>query len=96
MDLLCGQVLTPTRAGTFETSTGAEYDDQGYARVWHLTNFNGSQKIHSVLYDQQDSPSHIMDGTLGEHCTDGCIRVSLSNARWIRNNIPDNTKIVVY
>ena len=91
-----GKSSTPTSGGTYETSRVAQYEDSGYARTWYVTRFKGSQKIHSVLYDQQDSPNHIMDGTLGQRCTDGCVRLSLSNARWIYNNIPNGTKVYIY
>ena len=93
-----GKSSTPTYTGSYEISSKQTYFDSGYARCWYASKFNGNQLIHSQLYDQTDQPTHIMDadGGLGQHSTDGCVRLYIDNARWIYNNVPSNTRVVVY
>lgn len=37
-----------------------------------------------------------MDGRLGMHLSHGCVRLQIDNAKWIYNNIPRGTTVVVY
>ena len=38
----------------------------------------------------------IKDGRLGINASHGCVRLALSNAKWIYDNIPRGTKVVIY
>jgi lipoprotein-anchoring transpeptidase ErfK/SrfK len=40
--------------------------------------------------------SSIQDGRLGINASHGCVRLSLSDAKWIYDNIPSGTTVVVY
>ncbi|KAA8501054.1 L,D-transpeptidase family protein [Mediterraneibacter catenae] len=66
----------------------------GYT-CWYYTQFYGNYLFHSVLYNP-GSMSSIQDGRLGINASHGCVRLSLSNAKWIYDNIPSSTKVVVY
>ncbi len=53
--------------------------------------------FHSVQYKFTDkNPVHIVAGSLNKHMTNMCIRMALGNAKWIYDNIPRNTKVVIY
>ena len=55
--------------------------------------------LHTWLYDKwgSDNPewAEIVDDRLGENISMSCIRLSLEHARWIYNNIPHGTRLVV-
>ena len=55
----------------------------------------GNYLFHSVLY-KQGSMSVITDGRLGINASHGCVRLNINNAKWIYDNIPRGTKVVVY
>ena len=57
--------------------------------------FYGNYLFHSVLYEP-GSMTDIQDGRLGINASAGCVRLSIGNAKWIYDNIPSSTKVVVY
>ena len=91
-----GKSSTPTIEGTFTVGIKLWYFDSGSARCWYATQFSGNYLFHSVLYYQDSYPADVMDGTLGAGVSHGCVRLEVSNARWIYDNIPRGTKVVVY
>lgn len=91
-----GSDKTPTIEGTFTTKAKGVYFDHDNARLWYYTQFCGDYLFHSVLYAQEPSPDTIIDGRLGKPLSLGCVRLSLSEAKWIYDNIPYGTKVVVY
>ena len=91
-----GKSSTPTIEGTFTVGIKLWYFDSGSARCWYATQFCGNYLFHSVLYYQDSYPAEVMDGTLGAGVSHGCVRLEVSNARWIYDNIPRGTKVVVY
>ena len=91
-----GKSSTPTIEGTFTVGIKLWYFDSGSARCWYATQFSGNYLFHSVLYYQNSYPADVMDGTLGAGVSHGCVRLEVSNARWIYDNIPRGTKVVVY
>ena len=91
-----GKSSTPTIEGTFNVGIKLWYFDSGSARCWYATQFSGNYLFHSVLYYQDSYPADVMDGTLGAGVSHGCVRLEVSNARWIYDNIPRGTKVVVY
>ena len=86
---------TPT--GTFKITGRGRYFDTGTnIRCWYWTGFIGSVYLfHSTLYDRSSSPSHSIDSRLGRNISHGCIRLKLKNARWIYNNVPRGSKVVI-
>lgn len=91
-----GKSSTPTIEGTFTVGIKLRYFDSGRARCWYATQFSGNYLFHSVLYDQSSTPKTILDGRTGVGVSHGCVRLQLSNAKWIYDNIPRNTKVIVY
>ena len=92
-----GKRSTPTKKGTFTIGSRGKYFNTGKnLRCWYYTQFYGNYLFHSVLYDRSPSPIHVRDGRLGIRASHGCIRLKLANAKWIYNNIPRGTKVVIY
>jgi lipoprotein-anchoring transpeptidase ErfK/SrfK len=56
--------------------------------------------IHTILYSKWggENPEYVpvVDDRLGMNLSLSCIRLSLDNARFIYNNIPTGTRLVVY
>ena len=86
----------PTREGVFYRGMKLLYFNSGSDRCWYATQYSGNYLFHSVLYTQESSPNTITDGRIGVSASHGCIRMKLEEAKWIYDNIPASTKIVVY
>lgn len=87
---------TPTVRGKFTIgSRGLSFgEEKGYS-CWYWTQFYGNYLFHSVLYNPHSQTS-IQDGRLGINASHGCVRLALSNAKWINRNIPSGTKVWSY
>lgn len=97
-----GMDATPTKTGTYTiTSKGVmnKYPapDGTQTRYWYWCYYTGTQGIHSGLYyDGGAKDGQDYDTRVGVKSTNGGIRVDYSNAKWIYNNVPVNTTVVVY
>ncbi|HCB99792.1 MAG TPA: L,D-transpeptidase [Ruminococcaceae bacterium] len=86
---------TPT--GTFKVSNRGEsfynpkYSEGGYNWV----RFNGSYLFHSVPFDKNKQLVPEQVAALGEPSSNGCIHLSMDNSKWIYDNIPRGTTVVV-
>lgn len=88
-----GAPSTPTVTGIFKVGSRGYYFDSGSARCYWYTQFYGNYLFHSVLYNKNGG---IMDGRLGMALSHGCVRLQIDNAKWIYDNIPMNSTVVVY
>ena len=95
-----GAKKTPTPEGTYTVGIKLKYfDTEANNRCWYATQFWGDYLFHSILYVKGSSPSKVrgsVSGQLGRAVSHGCVRLELNNAKWIYNNIPRGTKVVVY
>ena len=92
-----GKPSTPTPEGMYGIGAkGLYFDSDGGARCWYYSAFYGSYYFHSVLYYQSSGPNSILDGTIGGSVSHGCVRLALSNAKYIYDNIPVGTRVVSY
>ena len=48
---------------------------------------------HSILYDKNGL--NIKDDRLGVAISQGCIRLATSSAKWVYENIPEGTPIII-
>ena len=89
-----GAPSTPTITGTYYVGDKGYYFDsnEGF-RCYYYTQISGAYLFHSVLYYRNGS---LADGRLGMALSHGCVRLHINNAKWIYNNIPRHTKIVIY
>ena len=98
-DCNCGSPEHFTPPGTFRTTSlhMLYFGPDDEYRCWYATQFYGDVLFHSVLYQGgEDAPNTIIDGRLGVNTSKGCVRLQIENAKWIYNNIPTGTKVVVY
>ena len=92
-----GKPSTPTISGTYYIKSRGKYFDTGTkGRCWYFTQINGNYLFHSVIYDRQPSSKKIIDNSMDAAVSHGCVRLDLENAKWIYDNIPKNTKVIIY
>lgn len=89
-----GKPSTPTIEGKFSVGIREKSFGDGYT-CWYATQISGNYLFHSVLY-YQGSMTRIKDGRLGMAVSHGCVRLAIENAKWIYDNIPRWTRIVIY
>jgi len=89
-----GAPSTPTKTGYFRVGMrGLSFGkDDGFTAKYY-TQFSGNYLYHSIIYDA--SGTQIKDGRLGQSLSHGCIRLSTENAKWIYENIPEYTTVIV-
>ena len=68
----------------------AEEFQQG-AKYW--VQFMGDYLFHSLPFDETQST--ILDYTLGAPASHGCIRLNVEDAKWLYDNIGNDTKIII-
>ena len=90
-----GSGSTPTPSGTFKvTSKVYHFGEQKGYTCWYATGFIGvTYLMHSVVcYRGTKVPS---DGRLGVAVSHGCVRMKLSNAKWIYDHIPHESTVYI-
>lgn len=96
-DMLCtvGKESTPTAKGTFSLlSKGSYFYVEGHDD-WICKNYNQFYKdylIHSVIYN---TSGQLIDGRLGMRLSNGCVRLSLENSKYIYNTVPIGSRVYV-
>ncbi len=88
-----GAPSTPTVKGQFTVQDKGYVFGHGYS-CYYYTQFYNDYLFHSVLYYQDTF--RIQDGRLGQHLSHGCVRLAIDNAKWIYDNIPRGTKVVIW
>lgn len=92
---------TPTPKGTYQASTspGARWHYFKDFHCWAQYAFyiQGDIMFHSVLYGSRGgkvTSSSVRN--LGRRASHGCVRLSVADAKWVYENCPIHTKIIVY
>lgn len=96
-----GKNETPTPKGTFQGSTGPgarwHYFKKFDCWAQYAYYIQGDIMFHSVLYNEKGGPvTQSSVNNLGRKASHGCVRLSVEDAKWLYNNCPMNTKIIVY
>ncbi len=96
-----GLPATPTIKGTFQATTGpaARWHYFKEFAVWaqYAYAIQGNYLFHSVLFNQKGgSPTYGSVHNLGRKASHGCVRLSVENAKWIYQNCPRRTKVIIY
>lgn len=89
-----GKSSTPTLIGQYKTGYKGISFGHGYT-CWYYTQIYGQVLFHSIQY-YEGSMTQVLDGRLGYNISGGCVRLATANAKWIYNNIPRNTRVVIY
>lgn len=90
-----GKNESPTTRGEFKTSDRGIwfYSERLGSGAKYWIRFNGAYLFHSVAMDRS---KNTIDGILGEKRSSGCVRLAVDDAKWIYENIPANTTVVIY
>lgn len=96
-----GRNETPTPKGTFEATTGPgarwHYFKKFDCWAQYAYYIEGDIMFHSVLYNEQNGPvTQSSVNNLGRKASHGCVRLSVEDAKWLYQNCPAKTKIIVY
>lgn len=88
-----------TPVGTFHTMARYRWwtlDGPSYGQ--YCTRITGSILFHSVWYYQQtkNSQSYTQYNKLGTTASHGCCRLTVSAAKWIYDNCPVGTKVIIF
>lgn len=89
-----------TELGTY--SLGEKYrwhtlDGPCYGQ--YCTRIYGGVLFHSVWYHRENDPSSLSVSSynkLGTTASHGCVRLTCADAKWIYDNVPSGTSVVVY
>lgn len=92
---------TPTPRGTFRAGGACGkwyYFEKFDCWARYAYRINGGILFHSVLYSERDE-STLRRGSvyaLGSKASHGCVRLAVDDAKWIYNNCPSGTTVVIY
>ena len=86
---------TPT--GTFTVSQRGKsfFNDTIGEGAYYWVRFNNAYLFHSVPFDKSGEIEQNEVAKLGEPASHGCLRMSVENAKWIYDNIPDGTQVSI-
>ena len=94
-----GKDDTPTPLGTYQATgkTGDEWywfkDFHCYARwAYHIV---GGILFHSITYDEKKHANMSEDSLGYKGASHGCVRLKVKDAKWIYDNCPEGTTVVV-
>lgn len=65
----------------------------------YCTRIYGGVLFHSVWYTGQNNPGTLSISSynkLGTTASHGCVRLTVAGAKWIYDNVPSGTKVVIY
>lgn len=84
-----------TPKGTFTVQNKGDWFytdkyDQG-GKYW--VGFKGNYLFHSVPFDKEQKK--IVDTTLGKPASHGCIRLKVDESKWVYDNVPIGSKVIV-
>jgi lipoprotein-anchoring transpeptidase ErfK/SrfK len=82
-----GAASSPTITGTYKTTGLKKTVLSTDSRARWCTQINGGYFFHTILASESE---------LGRSASHGCIRLAVSNAKWIYNNIGKGTTVVIY
>ena len=92
-----GKPSTPTITGIYYLGYKQLYfDPEDGGRCWYKSQIYGSYLFHSVIYYRDSGPYDILDGTMGEQVSHGCVRLDIQNAKYIYDSVPSGTTVVIY
>lgn len=99
-----GKLSTPTPTGVFTLGYKKRWlrmindGEVSYGQYTGLIDNKEQIYFHSVPYDVPRKDSQFTEdfNALGTNASLGCIRLSVIDAKWIYDNIPEGTKIEIY
>ncbi|WP_317366297.1 L,D-transpeptidase [uncultured Tyzzerella sp.] len=85
---------SPTTRGIFKISDKGNwfYSERLGSGAMYWLRFNGSYLYHSVAMDKN---KNIIDNTIGQRCSSGCVRMSIDDIKWVYDNIEQGTTVYI-
>ena len=80
-------IYTVTNRGDWFYSEEYEQGGKYWVQFW------GDYLFHSLPFDE--TQSEVLDYTLGVPSSHGCIRLTVEDSKWLYDNMPDDTKIII-
>ena len=97
---ICSQGGSNTPEGIFYSPAKYRWQElMGPSWGQWCTRINGGVLFHSVFYNKYQNNQALSVNAynkLGTTCSHGCVRLTAGDAKWIYDNCPVRTKIVVY
>lgn len=94
MPCASGKNATPTCKGEFAIQKKLWEWDFGTYKVKNVTVFYGGYAFHSRIYNR--SYTEMLDDAIGYPASDGCLRMLDEDCRYIMDEMPYGTRVVVY
>ncbi|KGM93519.1 murein L,D-transpeptidase [Clostridium botulinum] len=91
-----GMDSTPTPTGVYLVGTRGSLFYSGSSVIcYNWVRWNNNFLFHSVLYDRNGNLILSEYKKLGQKASHGCIRLPLGDVRWIYDNIPSGTPVII-
>ncbi|KEH98319.1 L,D-transpeptidase [Clostridium massiliodielmoense] len=91
-----GMNSTPTPTGVYMIgSRGSLFYSGSSVICYNWVRWNNNFLFHSVLYDRRGNLILSEYKKLGTKASHGCIRLPLGDVKWIYNNIPSGTAVII-
>lgn len=89
-----GKNTSPTTRGIFKIQDKGEwfFSERLSSGAKYWVRFNGSYLFHSIAMDKN---KNIIDPTIGERCSNGCVRMPIEDIKWFYENIPYGTTVFI-
>ncbi|MDZ7609256.1 MAG: L,D-transpeptidase family protein [Candidatus Desulforudaceae bacterium] len=93
-----GKVTSPTPLGTYYVYNRGYcfYNARLHEGAYYWVQFSGPFLFHSIPFDTSGKIKDQEAEKLGQPASHGCVRLSLEDARWFYENVPNGTMIVIY
>ena len=96
-EFLCSTGIngSETPKGTFIVQNKGDwfYTDKYGQGAKYWVGFKGNYLFHSLPFDKDKKK--IVDTTLGKPASHGCIRLKVEESKWIYDNVPIGSKVIV-
>ena len=86
---------TPTGMFTVSQRGRSFFNDSLNEGAYYWVRFYKAYLFHSVPFDKNGQIEQSEADKLGEPASHGCLRMSVENAKWIYDNIPDGTEVSI-
>lgn len=87
---------TPTGTFTITDRGKSFYNPKVKEGAYYWTRFYKTFLFHSLPFDENEEMEPQEAAKLGTPASHGCIRLETENAKWIYDNIPEGTTVVIH